>query len=118
VLRELPVEDTAAGAGVSERTVKRARAGQRVGTDARERLTNHVIRHARAQLRAASTRPSTDPEAILATYHDRPNAPTPEPGLCACGSGQPIKRGRRGPASKWHTDACRKRAARRHAGHG
>lgn len=30
--------------------------------------------------------------------------------LCACG--QPIARGRRGPASKWHIDACRKRAER------
>ncbi|MGZ4804660.1 MAG: hypothetical protein ACXV9P_18820, partial [Acidimicrobiia bacterium] len=116
VLRELPVDQVAAGGGVSERTVKRARAGQRVGKDARERLTNHAIRHARAQLRAASTRPPTDPEARLATDHDRPSAPTPEPGLCACGCGHPIKRGRRGPASKWHSDACRKRSARRHAG--
>ena len=118
VLRAFPVAQTAAGAGVSERTVKRAYAGQTVRKDTRAKLTAYAIKHARRQLRAAGIRPPTDPEALLATYHNRRNARTPEPGPCACGCGRPVKRVRRGPAAKWHSDACRKRAARQHAGNG
>jgi hypothetical protein len=48
VLRELPVAQTAAGAGVSERTVQRARAGQTLRKAARTKLTDHAVKHARA----------------------------------------------------------------------
>jgi hypothetical protein len=82
-----------------------------------ERHTDHAAAHARARLRAAGIRPPTDPEALLAAYLDRQTAPAPEPQLCACGSAQPItKRGSRGPAPNWHSDACRKRAGRRQDG--
>jgi hypothetical protein len=118
VIRELTVAELAAGADVSNRTVRRARAGQSIGKTARAKLSAYAIRHARVQLRKAGIRPPADPEALLAASVDRQSGPAPEPQLCACGCGQPIKRGRRGPASKWHSDACRKRAARQHAGHG
>jgi hypothetical protein len=75
-----------------------------------------AIKHARDQLRKAGIRPPTDNEALLAASIDRQSDPAADPCLCACGCGQPARRGRRGPASKWHSDACRKR--RRHAGHG
>jgi hypothetical protein len=68
VIRALPVKQTAARAGVSERTVKRARAGQRVRPDARARLTAHAVKHARGHLRAAGIRPPVDHEALLATW--------------------------------------------------
>jgi hypothetical protein len=118
IIRELTVAEVAAGADVSNRTVRRARAGQSIGKTARAKLSAYAIRHARVQLRKAGIRPPADPEALLAASVDRQSGPAPEPQLCACGCGQPIKRGRRGPASKWHSDACRKRAARQHAGHG
>jgi hypothetical protein len=118
-LRTLPVEQTAANARVSERTVKRARAGRTISKTARAKLTDHAARHARSQLRAAGRWPPNAREALLVTYLDRHSAPeASSPKLCACGCGQPIRRGRRGPASKWHSDACRKRGARQHAGHG
>ena len=101
VLRASTVDETAAGAQVSARTVKRARAGRAVGKHARERLTHHAITHARAQLRDAPSRPPTDPEALLAAYLDQPSAPVHVPPLCACGCGQPVnRRGSRGPAAE------------------
>lgn len=120
-LRKLPVAQVAAGAGISERTVKRAHAGQTVHKDTRAKLTAYAIKHARVQLRGAGIRPPIDPEALLAAYLDRQpgRADAGEPELlCACGCGRPVKRGRRGPPSKWYSEACRKRAARRRAGHG
>lgn len=68
VLREVPVAPTAAAAGVSPRTVKRARASEPISQTSRTKLTDHSLDHARAQLRAAGIRPATDPEALLATY--------------------------------------------------
>jgi hypothetical protein len=45
---------------------------------------------------------NTSTEALLATYLDRQHTPTPPtPQLCACGCGQPVKQGRRGPPAKW-----------------
>ena len=114
-LQTLPVEQVAAGAGVSERTVKRARAGQSIGGTVRAKLTEHAVRHAGAWLRAKGIRSPAGPESLLAIYLGRQNPPVYEPRLCACGCGRPVKRGRRGPAAKWHSDACRKRAARRAA---
>jgi hypothetical protein len=95
------------------RTVERARAGQPIGKTARGLLTDHAIKHARAELQAAGIPRPSDHEALLATYlNHQQNAPGPAPRLCACGCGQPVKHGRRGPAGKWHSDACRKRATR------
>jgi hypothetical protein len=71
VVRTLPVKQTAAGTGLSERTVKRARAGQRVRRDARDRLADYAVEHARSTLRAQGIRPPIDREALLATYIDR-----------------------------------------------
>ena len=102
----------AAGAGVSARTVKRSRAGQPVGKTAKAKLTDQALRHARAELRKHAIPRPTDHEAPLAIYLERQTAPKPQPRLCACGCGQPVRRRRRGPAGKWHSDACRKRAAR------
>jgi hypothetical protein len=115
VLQGLTVQQVATGAGVSLATVKRARADKLSGKTARAKLTEYAIKHARAQLRAAGIRPPTDHEALLAAYLDRQTEPDPEPHLCACGCGRPVRRGRRGPAAKWHSDACRKRAARHNA---
>jgi hypothetical protein len=112
VLRELPVDRIAAAAGVSERTVKRARAGQPIGRNVRSKLTAYAIQHARVELRSAGIRPPTDHEALFAACLDRRRPAAPEPQLCACGCGRPIRRGQRGPASKWHSDTCRKRVAR------
>lgn len=102
ILRELPVAEVAAGAGVSARTVERARAGQPIGTTAQAKLTAHAITHARAQLHANGTRPPTDHEAVLATYLDRNRQR-----LCACGCGEPVS-GRK----RYHTPACRVKAHR------
>jgi hypothetical protein len=113
ILRGLPVAEVARGAGVSTRTVERARAGKPIGKTARAKLTAYAIAHARAQLRAAGTPRPPDPEALLATCLDhQQGAPGPEPRLCACGCGRPVKRGDRGRPAKWHSDACRKRSAR------
>ena len=128
VLRGLPVEQTAAGAGVSTRTVERARDGKLTGTTARAKqaranLADHAVKHARAQLRAAGIRRPPDREALLAAYLHHVDKPEPAPAdaqtpICP-GCGQPItRRGRRGPAPEWCSDACRKRGVRRHAGHG
>jgi hypothetical protein len=68
VIRTLPVKQTATHGGVSERTVKRARAGQSVSKRARGKLTAHAVKHARGQLRAAGIRPPIDREALLATW--------------------------------------------------
>jgi FixJ family two-component response regulator len=68
VLRTLPIKQTATGAGISERTVKRARAGQSVSKKVREKLADYVTRQARGQLRAAGIRPPIDREALLATW--------------------------------------------------
>ncbi|PZR67700.1 MAG: hypothetical protein DLM63_06010 [Solirubrobacterales bacterium] len=113
VLRELPVQQAVAGAEVSERTVKQARAGKLTGktartVEARSKLTDYTVKHARSQLRTAGIRPPIDHEALLATYLERLNGsePTPpdrdtqittETPICP-GCDQPIvKRGRRGP---------------------
>jgi hypothetical protein len=117
--RDLRVSDPDQGPGWWPRTVERARAGKLTGNTARAKtvyakLTAYAVKHARAQLRAAGIRPATDHEALLATYLNHQNAPAPQappPRLCA-GCGQPIQRGRRGPAPKWHSDTCRKRATR------
>jgi hypothetical protein len=113
IIRELPIREVATGTGVSVRTVKRARGGQSVGKAARAALTAYATRHARSELRAAGIRPPADHEALLATYLDRHTHPAPEPQLCACGCGQQIPPQRRGRRRTWHSDACRKRAARR-----
>jgi len=113
VLRELPVAQTATGAGVSERTVQRARAGQPVGKTARAKLTDHAVKHARAQLRAAGIRRPPDREALLATYLDRQSAPEAKPQLCACRCGQPVPGGTRGRPRKYIDETHRKQAQRR-----
>jgi hypothetical protein len=114
-LRE-PVEKTARGARVSTRTVKRARAGQNISADSQHNLMQYARRRAGVTLQAAGIVENwrnTSTEAMLATYLDWQHTPTPPtPQLCACGCGQPVKQGRRGPPAKWHSDACRKRAAR------
>jgi hypothetical protein len=114
VLRELPVAQTAAGAGVSERTVERTRAGGSISTTARAKLTDHAVKHARARLRALGVRRPADREALLATLLDRQTAPDPEPQLCACGCGRPIPTDEgRGRPRKYIDEAHRKRAQRR-----
>jgi hypothetical protein len=114
VLRELSAAQTAAGARVSERTVERALAGQPVGKTARAKLTDHAVKHARAQLRAAGIPRPPDREALLAAVLDRQIAPDPEPQLCACGCGQPIPtERRRGQPRKYIGETHRKRAQRR-----
>ena len=77
----------------------------------RDQLTDHAMRHARAQLRAAGTPRPPDHEALLATYVDRQRAPDPEPQLCTCGCGQPIPTDeRRGQPRKYIDETHRKRA--------
>ena len=68
VLRELPVAPTAAAAGVSARTVKRARASQPISKTSRTKLTSYALAHARTQVRAAGIRRATNPKALLAKY--------------------------------------------------
>jgi hypothetical protein len=116
ILREVPVAEVAAHAGVTQRTVRRARAGQSVGKAARAKLTAFAIKHARSELRAAGIRPPADHEALLATYLDRQPAQTaaedPDP-LCACGCGQPVAVGRgRGRPRRYIDETHRKRARR------
>jgi hypothetical protein len=99
----------------------RARVGKLTGTTkravaTRKNIADYLHKYTGAQLRAAGIRPPTDHEALLAAYLNRDAARDPEPQLCACGCGQPVRRGLRGPAAKWHSDACRKRAARNNAG--
>jgi hypothetical protein len=121
VLGELPVAQTAAGAGVSSSAVKRARAGKLTGKTARAnavraKLTAYAIKHVRAQLRQAGIRPPTDHEALLAAYLERQSrrAVAREPELCACGCGQPIPGDqRRGQPRKYIDETHRKRAQRR-----
>ena len=96
VIRMLPVAQTATGARVSGRTVQRARAGQTLRRDARAKLTDHAVKHARAQLRTAGIRRPPDHEALLAAYLDWQSAPALEPRLCACGCGEPVPAARAG----------------------
>ena len=115
---KLTIAQIAAGAGVSERTVERARASKLTGTtaraiEARAKLTAYTLALARAQLRAACIRRPPDREALLATYLDRQTAQDPEPRLCACGCGQPLPAGTRGRPRKYIDEAHRKRAQRR-----
>ena len=67
VIRSLPVKQTATGAGLSERTVKRVRAGHTVHKTARAKLADYAMNDARMKLREQSVRPPIDPEALLAT---------------------------------------------------
>jgi hypothetical protein len=60
-----------------------------IGKTARTKLARYAVRHARAELRKAGTRPPTDHEALLAANLDRHRTPESEPRLCACGCGQP-----------------------------
>jgi hypothetical protein len=115
VLRGLPVKQTAAGAGVSERTVERTRAGRSISKTARAKLTDHAVKHARAQLLAAGIPRAPDREALLATLLDRQTTPGPQPQLCGCGCGEPVPAGTRGRPRKYLNDTHRKRAARRAA---
>jgi hypothetical protein len=113
VIRTLPVEQTADGAGISQRTVKRALAGQPVGKTARTKLTDHAVKHARAQLRATGIPRPPDREALLATVLDRQRTPDPELRLCACECGEPVPAGARGRPRKYVDETHRKRAQRR-----
>ena len=116
---KLPAAQIAAGAGVSERTVERARAGKLTGTtaraiEARAKLTAYTLALARAQLRAAGIPRPPDREALLATYRDRQSTRVPaEPQLCACGCGEPVPAGTRGRPRKYVDETHRKRAQRR-----
>ncbi len=166
VIRELPIAQVAAGAGVGKRTVERARSrhekrlwisdnaqgdqcghrhrhiteaalcgrswerywrrkGMRqtwnakpvtiivcdhLGDTTRTKLTAHVIKRAKVELRAAAIQPPQDPEALLAAYLEL--LKTADPEECACGCGQPVERAGKGQASMWYSDGCRKRAAR------
>jgi hypothetical protein len=115
VIRELPVEQTAKGAHVSTRTVKRARAGQPISAETQQKLTRYVLYRAGAQLKHAGVieNPRTvSDEALLAAYLDRQSAPEPRPQLCACGCGQPVPAGTRGRPRKYIDETHRKRAQR------
>ena len=68
LIRALPVKQVAAGADVSARTIKRARARDPISKTARAKLTDHAANHALAQLQAAGIRPPSDREALLATW--------------------------------------------------
>ena len=83
-LRELPVKQVAAGAGVSEQTVKKARAGKLTGTTARAvevraQLTDYAIKNARAAFRAVSIPRPPDREALLAAYLHHVDESEPAP---------------------------------------
>ena len=67
VLRDLPVAETAKATGISERTIKRARAGAGAPHPGnRATLTAYAARFAREQLRAAGIEPPVDDYAALA----------------------------------------------------
>jgi hypothetical protein len=91
--------------------------GHTVSVDSQHKLTEYARRRAGAALQTAGI--ATDwrtasTGALLATYldHHRTTKSKTPAQLCACGCGQPVKRGRRGPRPKWHSDAYRKRATR------
>jgi hypothetical protein len=112
-LRGLLVEQTAASAGVSERTVERVRSGASISKTARAKLTAHTIAHARSQLRAAGTHRPHDHQGLLAAYLNQQTRRDPTPRVCACGCGQPVPGGgRRGRPRKYIDEAHRKRVQR------
>jgi hypothetical protein len=84
VLRELPVTDVAKATGLSERTIKRVRAGGVTPHAAnRAKLTAHAVHHARRELCAAALSPPRDDHAAVAQFlsrgrtadtHAKPNA--------------------------------------------
>lgn len=81
--------------------------GATVSKTTRAKLTTYAILHARAQLRAAGTRPPTDHEALLAAYLDHAER------RCAhCG--QPLAGKQRKYCSIAHGRAVEARRRQRH----
>lgn len=125
VLRELPVQQAVAGAEVSERTVKQARAGKLTGKTARATTARAKLTPSSTPIPTPSARlpAAARPRGTTRAYLDRLSGakpvradidaqPTAEAPICP-GCGQPIiKRVRRGPAPKWYSDTCRKRGER------
>jgi hypothetical protein len=94
----------AADTGLSQRTIKRARAGAAVGKNARAKLTRYTATYARQQLSAAGIGPPRDDLAALAAYRDHCNS---HAAVCE-GCGQPLT----GRQTRWRNNACRMRAVR------
>jgi hypothetical protein len=82
-----------------------------------ETVTDHAIKHARAQLQAARIPRPADPEALLATYLNLQRSLGPVAQLCACGCGQPAPTSTRGRPRKYIDETHRKRAQRQSSGH-
>lgn len=100
-----PVEQTARDAQVSERVVKRARAGEPVSAESQRKLTRHAVRRARAALRVVGLVGLPRDEigaSLLATYLHHYGQR-----LCDCGCGRPVS-GR----AKHHDQSCRQAAYR------
>jgi hypothetical protein len=111
VLRELPIADIEKAAGISERTIRRARKGDTTPHPAtRAKLTAHATRYARRQLRAAKIKPpATDDLAALAAYlQHQQNRHDPAKIIRCNGCKTPLTDRQR----RWCSDACRKRTGR------
>ncbi len=112
-LPELPVAQTAAGAGVSPAMVERAQAGDLGRTtgravEARKKLTRYALKHARTQLRSAGVIESPrqiSPPAVLARYLEHADRQAAEPVCARAGCPNPARR-----HSAYCSDRC-KRAA-------